>query len=75
MNITSQGGMLYYKYPYGGINAPLIPDKSNGDTGNTFKYYMITQIGEKDPVIFEFDDNGVLWMNHEYMRWKKAVSK
>lgn len=71
MNIISQGGMLYFKFPYGGIDVPLIPSEFENEKIITLNYHILTEIGEKDPVIFEIDDRGSMWMNHSSMRWKK----
>jgi hypothetical protein len=71
MKLTAKGGLLYYKYDHWGINAPLIPFES--DNGLlTLNYYLITEVGGKDPVQFEIDDNGTIWMHHERLKWKKV---
>ncbi|MFX0205003.1 MAG: serine hydrolase [Candidatus Hodarchaeota archaeon] len=71
MKLTTKGGLLYYKYDYYEINSPLIPFESDGDL-ITLNYYLITEVGGKDPVEFEIDDNGTIWMHHERLKWKKV---
>ncbi|MFX0050977.1 MAG: serine hydrolase [Candidatus Hermodarchaeota archaeon] len=71
MKLTAKGGLLFYKYDYWDINAPLIPFESDCDL-ITLNYYLITEVGGKDPVQFEIDDNGTIWMHHERLKWKKV---
>ena len=71
MKLTSKGGLLFYQFDYWGINAPLIPFEDDNDL-ITFNYYLITEVGEKDPVQFEIDENGTIWMHHERLKWKKV---
>ncbi len=73
MNIEYQRGMLYIKFLYGGLDAALIPIETGKENSITLNYYILNEIGEKDPVYFEMDKNGTLWMNHSSMRWKKLL--
>ncbi|MFX0183341.1 MAG: serine hydrolase [Candidatus Hodarchaeota archaeon] len=70
MKLTTKGRLLHYKYDYYGIDSPLIPFESD-DVLITLDYYLITEVGGKDPVQFEIDDNGTIWMHHERLKWKK----
>lgn len=70
MKLTVKGGVLFYKYDYWRIDAPLIPFVTDGDL-ITLNYYLMTEVGGKDPVQFEIDDNGSIWMHHERLKWKK----
>ncbi|MFX0171000.1 MAG: serine hydrolase [Candidatus Hodarchaeota archaeon] len=71
MKLTTKGGLLYYKYDYWGIDAPLIPFESDIDL-LTLNYYLLTEVGGKDPVQFEIENNGTIWMHHERLKWKKV---
>ena len=71
MKLTTKGGLLYYQYDYWDINSPLIPFESEDDL-ITLNYYLITEVGGKDPVQFEIDEHGTIWMHHERLKWKKV---
>jgi CubicO group peptidase (beta-lactamase class C family) len=71
MKLTTKGGLLNYKYDYWDIDSPLIPFESDGDL-ITLNYYLITEVGGKDPVQFEIDKSGTIWMHHERLKWKKV---
>ncbi|MFX0013265.1 MAG: serine hydrolase [Promethearchaeota archaeon] len=72
MKVISKGGILFYQYDYWGINSPLIPVESEKKDLITFDYYLLTEVGGKDPVQFEIDENGTIWMHHERLKWKKV---
>ncbi|MFW9854256.1 MAG: serine hydrolase [Candidatus Thorarchaeota archaeon] len=72
MKLAVKGGLLYYQYDYWGINAPLIPRERPEKNSVTLNYYLLTEVGAKDPVEFEIDENGTIWMHHERLKWKKV---
>ncbi|UCG01632.1 MAG: serine hydrolase [Candidatus Heimdallarchaeota archaeon] len=71
MKLTTKGGLLFYKFDYWGIDAPLIPLESDNDV-ITLSYYLLTEVGGKDPIEFEIDEKGTIWMHHERLKWKKV---
>ena len=71
MKLIPKGGLLVYKFDYWGIDAPLIPQESEQDL-ITLNYHLLTEVGEKDPVQFEIDEDGTIWMHHERLKWKKV---
>jgi CubicO group peptidase (beta-lactamase class C family) len=72
MKLTAKGGLLYYQYDYWGINSPLIPLENEKNDLITLNYYLITEVGGKDPIQFEIDNNDTIWMHHERLKWKKV---
>ncbi len=71
MKITSKEGGLYYQFEGWGIDSPIIPFESDFDNLITFNYYFITEVGEKEPIQFELDNNNTMWMHHDRLKWKK----
>ncbi len=71
MKLIIKGGLLQYQFDYWGIDAPLIPLENDCD-GITLNYYLFTEVGGKDPVQFEIDEDGTTWMHHERLKWKKV---
>ncbi len=72
MKLSPKGGLLHYQYDYWGIDSPLIPLTSDHNDLITLNYYLVTEVGGKDPVQFEVDNNGTIWMHHERLKWKKV---
>lgn len=70
MKLIAKGGLLFYQYAFWGIDSPLVPFESENLI--TLNYYLITEVGGKDPVQFEMDENGTFWMHHERLKWKKV---
>ncbi|MFW9903249.1 MAG: serine hydrolase [Candidatus Thorarchaeota archaeon] len=71
MKLSPKGGLLFYTFDYWGIDTPLIPQESEGEF-ITLNYYLLTEVGGKDPVQFEIEENGTIWMHHERLKWKKV---
>ncbi|MFX0211819.1 MAG: serine hydrolase, partial [Candidatus Hodarchaeota archaeon] len=72
MKIIPKEGLLYYQFKDWGINAPLIPTESKQSDLITFNYYCVTAVGGKDPVQFEIDNKGTIWMHHDRHKWKRV---
>lgn len=72
MKLSSKDGLLYYQYDLWGINVPLIPSESERNNLITLNYYIVTESGGRDPVQFEIDEDGTIWMHHERLKWKKT---
>ncbi|MFW9777740.1 MAG: serine hydrolase [Candidatus Heimdallarchaeota archaeon] len=72
MKLAAKGGLLQYQFDYWGINSPLIPLERDDMDSVTLNYYLVTEVGAKDPVEFEIDEHGTIWMHHERLKWKKV---
>jgi CubicO group peptidase (beta-lactamase class C family) len=75
MKIISNGGVLYYHHEYWVSNLPLFPIESSKNHLITLNYYLITDVGEKEPIQFEIDKDGTIWMHHDNLKWKKVKNQ
>ena len=69
MKLIIKEGLLHYQFDYWAINTPLLP---YDDNPMAYNYYILTEVGEKDPVEFELGKAGTIWMHHERLKWKKV---
>jgi CubicO group peptidase (beta-lactamase class C family) len=71
--VISKEGGLFIKYQNPKLPlAPLYPIDGNENNFTTLDYYIPSDIGGRQPVQFELDNNEQVWMHYERLKFKKV---